>query len=128
MIKPQECLHLQLFSLHVCRHTQQELRGDAKRNDNRLLWMSTEGSSLARMVIQVQPNNVCVKNYRESGWSSASRWLGKTAYHQRNTRQGCVDGKTARQPGWKDKVHGGPECRPCGVVWRDRERHQRGGL
>ena len=48
---------------------------------------------------------------------SACRWLGKTAHQQRNTRQGCVDGKTARQPGWKDQVHGGPECRPCDVVW-----------
>jgi len=58
MIKPHKCLHLQLFSLFVCRHTQRELRGDVKRDDNRALWMS----SLARMVIQVQSNNVCVKN------------------------------------------------------------------
>lgn len=52
---------------------------------------------------------------------SACRWLGKTAHQQCNIRQGCVDEKTARQPGWNNQVHGGPECRSCGVVWGYRE-------
>lgn len=165
--------------------------------------MSTAGSSLARIVIQVHPNNVCLMNcegkagtglhvsqviwkraaqeqlkscercgksrqmrgsqkakhegddpvqhhserYLQSSpvedggkgagcyemsrvWMSGSacRWLGKAAHQQCNTSQGCVVGKTARQAGWEDEVHGGPECRPCGVVWRHHERQQWGGL
>lgn len=80
VIKPQECLHLQI-SLLVCRHTQQELREDVKRDDNRVLWMSTAGSSLARMVIQVQPNNVCLKNCEGKAGTSlhASQVIWKRA-------------------------------------------------
>lgn len=36
-----------------------------KRDDNRVLWVSTVGSSLAKMVIEVQHNNACLKNCEE---------------------------------------------------------------
>lgn len=57
VIKPQKCLHWQLFSLLVCRHTRQELWGDVKRDDSRWLWMSSAGA-----VMQVQPNNACLSS------------------------------------------------------------------
>lgn len=65
VIKPLECLRLQLFCLLTRGHTRQELWRNVKRDD-RVPWVSTEVSSLAGMLVQVQNNNgLCEELGRE---------------------------------------------------------------